>query len=59
MRSVEQVDGHIVAELEEATHDFSSLVKLLLDNKFKINEIKEEEVNLETAFMRFTKGMVQ
>jgi len=59
IRAVEQVNGYLVAELEQPTHDFSSLVKLLLDNNFRINQIKEEEVNLETAFMRLTKGMIQ
>lgn len=59
IRQVEHLDGKIVIELEKRTHDFSALAKLLLDNNFKIGEILEEEVNLETAFMRLTKGMVQ
>jgi ABC-2 type transport system ATP-binding protein len=59
IKSVDQLDGAIIVELEQQTHDFTSLAKLLLDNNFKINEIKEEEVNLETAFMQLTKGMVQ
>jgi len=59
VKSVDQLDGAIVVELENQTHDFTGLVKLLLDNNFRINEIKEEEVNLETAFMRLTKGIVQ
>ena len=59
VRSVDQLNGYLVAELEQQTHDFSPLVKLLLENNFKLNEIKEEEVNLETAFMRLTKGLVQ
>lgn len=59
VKNVEQLDGKLVVELEKETHDFSGLCKLLLVNKFRIREIKEEEVNLETAFMRLTKGMVQ
>lgn len=59
IKRVDQEDGRIIVELEKRTHDFSSLVKLLLDNNFRIHEIQEEEVNLETAFMRLTKGMVQ
>ena len=59
VKGVEQHDGQIVVELEQKTHDFTDLAKLLLDNKFRISELKEEEVNLETAFMRLTKGMVQ
>ncbi|GIK16937.1 MAG: ABC transporter ATP-binding protein [Planctomycetota bacterium] len=59
VKAVEQRDGHIIVELEKTTHDFTGLAHLLLDNNFRIKEIKEEEVNLETAFMRLTKGMVQ
>ncbi|MCG3129988.1 MAG: Vitamin B12 import ATP-binding protein BtuD [Phycisphaerae bacterium] len=59
IKAVEQRDGHIIVELEKTTHDFTGLARLLLDNNFRIKEIKEEEVNLETAFMRLTKGMVQ
>ena len=59
IKGVQQVDGQIIVELEKQTHDFTPLTKLLLDNNFRIREIREEEVNLETAFMRLTKGMVQ
>ncbi len=59
IKSVEQVDGAVIVELEKQTHDFTALARLLLDNNFKLNEIREEEVNLETAFMRLTKGIVQ
>ncbi len=57
--SVDQQDGRLIIELEKQTHDFTPLAKLLIDNNFKIRELHEEEVNLETAFMRLTKGMVQ
>jgi len=59
IKSVEQRDGRLLVELEKQTHDFSGITRLLLKNNFKIREIREEEVNLETAFMRLTKGMVQ
>ena len=59
IKSVDLLDGHLVVELEKQTHDFSGIARILLDNNFKIQEIKEEEVNLETAFMRLTKGIVQ
>ena len=59
VKDVELRDGHLVVELEEAVRDFTGVAKLLLDNNFKIREIREEEVNLETAFMKLTKGMVQ
>jgi ABC-2 type transport system ATP-binding protein len=59
VRSVEARDGHLIAELEKETHDFSFIARALLDNQLPLHEIKEEEVNLETAFMRLTKGLVQ
>ena len=59
IKSVEQSDGRLIVELERRTHDFSPIAKLLLDNNFKLREIKEEEINLETAFMLLTKGMIQ
>ena len=59
IRSVAQTDGLLVVELERQTHDFSPIAKLLIQNNFKVREIKEEEINLETAFMRLTKGIVQ
>ena len=59
IKNVEQLNGSLVVELKQQGHDFSAIARLLLDNNFKIQEIKEEEVNLETAFMRLTKGIVQ
>ena len=59
VKKVETNDGVLNVELEHHTHDFSGIARLLLNNNFRIREIKEEEVNLETAFMRLTKGMVQ
>jgi len=59
VKSVDMLDGHLVVELEQQTRDFTGLARALLESNFKIQEIKEEEVNLETAFMRLTKGMVQ
>ena len=58
MKSSAHEDGQIVVELDTQTHDFSNVARVLLNNKFRIQEIKEEEVNLETAFMRLTKGIV-
>jgi ABC-2 type transport system ATP-binding protein len=59
VKEVTQQDGELIVELERQTHDFSPIAQLLLKNNFKIREIREEEVNLETAFMRLTKGVVQ
>jgi ABC-2 type transport system ATP-binding protein len=52
-------DGGVVVDLEKETSDFSFIARAMLQNDLRIAEIKEEEVNLETAFMRLTKGIVQ
>ncbi len=52
-------DGEIVLTLNADTTDFSFIAQALLQNQFRIHEIKQEDVNLETAFMRLTKGIVQ
>ena len=59
VKKIEHTDGQITIELDDGVHDFSPIAQLLIANKFRIREIKEEEVNLETAFMRLTKGIVQ
>jgi ABC-2 type transport system ATP-binding protein len=57
--SVASEDSRLLVTLRGETHDFSFLARALLEGKIPLREIKEEEVNLETAFMRFTKGIVQ
>ena len=59
VKSAEAQDGAILIELEKETHDFSFLAVALLKRNFRLRELREEEVNLETAFMRLTKGIVQ
>ena len=52
-------DGMLVVNLQGDTTDFGFIARAMLDNDLRIHEIKQEEVNLETAFMRLTKGIVQ
>ncbi len=52
-------DGAIVLTLRSDTTDFSFIAEAMLAHRLRIHEIKQEEVNLETAFMRLTKGIVQ
>jgi ABC-2 type transport system ATP-binding protein len=52
-------DGMVVLNLASDTTDFTFIVQAMLNNKLRIQEIKQEDVNLETAFMRLTKGVVQ
>ena len=48
-----------MATLNSDVLDYSELPTLLLESGFKLTLFREEEVNLETAFMELTKGLVQ
>ena len=57
---VERVDienGLMLATLAEGTEDYSELPTILIEAGFKLNSFKEDEINLETAFMHLTKGI--
>ena len=45
--------------LKQGLADYSFLAARLIQGGYKLTLLREEEVNLETAFMRLTKGMVQ
>jgi len=58
--AVERVDirdGHLTVALREGTQDYSDLPTLLIEAGFKLTLFREEEINLETAFMALTKGI--
>jgi ABC-2 type transport system ATP-binding protein len=59
IKQVEQVDGMMRVTLAADVDDFSFVARALLDQRFGLRELREEELNLETAFMRLTKGLVQ
>ena len=59
VQSAQLSDGMVVVELSSDTTDFSFIARAMLQNDLRIREIKQEEINLETAFMRLTKGIVQ
>lgn len=52
-------NGAVRLDLDNDTSDFTFIAQAMLANKLRIQEIKQEEINLETAFMRLTKGIVQ
>jgi ABC-2 type transport system ATP-binding protein len=52
-------NGHLEVALKDGVTDYTFIPQRLIQNGFKLTMLKEEEVNLETAFMRLTKGMVQ
>jgi ABC-2 type transport system ATP-binding protein len=59
VEGVQRHDGHLVVTLKEGTHEYSFIPTLLVQNGYRVNLFKEEEMNLETAFMHLTKGVVQ
>jgi ABC-2 type transport system ATP-binding protein len=52
-------NGYLQVSLKDGISDFSFVPQRLLAAGYRLTLLKEEEVNLETAFMRLTKGMVQ
>jgi ABC-2 type transport system ATP-binding protein len=54
---IETTDGHLVVTLRDGVSDYSDLPAALVAAGFKINLFREEELNLETAFMALTKGI--
>lgn len=59
VQSIETKNGTIFATLNSDVLDYSELPTVLLESGFKLTLFREEEVNLETAFMELTKGLVQ
>ena len=59
VKQVDHEDSRIRITLDGEIKDFSFIAQALLAGQFGIREINEEPVNLETAFMRLTKGLVQ
>ncbi|QOV92426.1 ABC transporter ATP-binding protein [Humisphaera borealis] len=59
VESVNPLDTYMEVALKDGVTDYSFVPEKLLANGMKLRLLKEEEVNLETAFMRLTKGMVQ
>jgi ABC-2 type transport system ATP-binding protein len=57
VEKVEIRDSHLLATLREGTQDYSDLPALLIQAGHRLTAFKEEEINLETAFMALTKGI--
>jgi ABC-2 type transport system ATP-binding protein len=58
--SVEKVEPRgnvLVVTLVPTADDYSQLATLLVESGYKLSLFKEEELNLETAFMMLTKGI--
>ncbi|MFC1757489.1 ABC transporter ATP-binding protein [Planctomycetota bacterium] len=50
-------DGKILVTLKKGVTDFSDLASLLVQNNKKIIEFREDQIDLESAFMALTKGI--
>src|SRR5690606_5156442 len=59
IETVEEKPEFIEVVVKEGVVDFSFVAGKLVAGGYRLTLFKEEEVNLETAFMRLTKGMVQ
>ena len=49
----------IVVTLNKGVLDYSFIPTLLIEDRLKLTLFREEELNLETAFMELTRGLVQ
>jgi ABC-2 type transport system ATP-binding protein len=49
----------IITRLVPGVEDYSALPSAIIEAGFKLREFREEDVNLETAFMELTKGVQQ
>jgi ABC-2 type transport system ATP-binding protein len=57
--SVAATNGFLQVSLKNGISDFSFVPQRLISAGYRLTLLKEEDVNLETAFMRLTKGAVQ
>ncbi len=57
VEKIELHDSRLSVTLREGVADYSDLATILVKAGFKLTLFKEEEVNLETAFMALTKGI--
>lgn len=57
VEAVSMHDGCLLVTLTEDTEDYSDLASVLVSGGFQLTLFREEEVNLESAFMALTKGM--
>jgi len=55
--TVQQRDGVLVVTLIENHHDYTELATALVHGGYQLTLFKEDELNLETAFMALTKGI--
>jgi ABC-2 type transport system ATP-binding protein len=57
VESVQSKDDYLIVKLREGTTVFSPLAGRLIAEGYDLTMFKEDEINLETAFMHLTKGI--
>jgi ABC-2 type transport system ATP-binding protein len=57
VESVQDKSGILVVKLNEGVHEYGFLASRLINQGFELTLFKEDEINLETAFMHLTKGI--
>lgn len=50
-------DGQLAVTLRQGVEDYSELPSLLIQHGYKLTLFREEEINLESAFMALTRGL--
>ncbi len=57
VQQVDLRDHTLVVTLQPGVEDYSTLATLLVQSGYRLLEFREDELNLETAFMALTKGI--
>jgi ABC-2 type transport system ATP-binding protein len=57
VESVQDKNGVLVVKMNEGVHQYSFLASRLIGQGYELTLFKEDEINLETAFMHLTKGI--
>ncbi len=57
VEKLERRNGTLYVTLAEGVRDYSDLPSLLVEHGYRLTLFKEDEINLETAFLALTKGI--
>jgi ABC-2 type transport system ATP-binding protein len=57
VEKVSRDNGQLLVTLSKGVTDYSELPSAIIDAGFKLTLFQEDEINLETAFMKLTKGI--
>ncbi len=57
VESVQDKNGVLIVKLNEGVNQYGFLANRLVEQGYELTLFKEDEINLETAFMHLTKGI--